>query len=230
MQIFHALGPIKRSLRSGVTNALKHRLGRNRRLCAQQRGKQARLIKSAFSLPSSVQWHRHHNGELASAKPFVIQRSMKPARYEVTQVNLPSVFKFMDDLANDPTTAVCRHRCVEVNRAMGAVGTGKLAGDGAFEGLGAFLAKWRDDADGLRFAPIAEILASSHVSPADCANWRVKKRYRRFQRLKLAKRDHISARFALSSTLLSLRPAAQCQQADSFPPMGGLQFADASAS
>src|SRR6266487_3627947 len=133
---------------------------------------------------------------------------MEPARHKATQVNLPPVFKFMDDLANHAATAVCRHGCVEVNRAMGAVGTGKLAGNGAFEGLGAFLAKWRDDADGLRFAPIAEILASSHVSPADRAHRRIKKRYRRFQRLKLAKRDHISARFALSSTLLSLRPAA----------------------
>jgi len=127
-------------------------------------------------------------------------------------------------------TAVCRYGCVEVNRAMSAVGTGKLAGDGAFERLGAFLAKWRSDADGLCFAPIAEILASSHVSPADCAHCRVKKRYRRFQRFKLMKRDHVSATLALLSTLLSLPPAAQCQQADSFLPMGAQPFAGASTS
>jgi hypothetical protein len=85
-------------------------------------------------------------------------------------MNLASVFKFVDDLADDTATAVCRHRCVEVNRAMGAVGTGKLAGNSAFERLGAFLAKWRDDADGLCFTLIAEILISSHASPANCAD------------------------------------------------------------
>ena len=76
---------------------------------------------------------------------------------------------------------------------MGAVGAGKLAGNGTFERLGAFLAKWRDDADGLCFALIAEILASSNASPADCANRRVEKRYGRFQQVKLLKRDHVSA-------------------------------------
>ena len=170
MQIFHALGAIKRGLCSGVADSLEHWLGRDGGLRAQQRCKQARLIKAALSLSRSVQWHRHDDVELASAKPLVIQRSMEPARYQVTQVNLPSVFKFMDDLANDPTTAVCGHRCVEVDRAMGAVGADKLAGNGAFEGLGAFLAKWRYDADDLRFALIAEIVASSHVSTADRAN------------------------------------------------------------
>src|SRR5881409_3566317 len=154
---------------------------------------------------------------------------MEPARYKVTQVNLASVFKFMDDLANDTATAVCGHRCVEVNRAMGAVGAGKLAGNGTFEGLRAFLAKWRDDADDLRFALIAEIVASSHVSTADRAHRRVKKRYGRFQWFKLVKRDHISARFALLSTLLSRRPAAQFQREDSFPARGRRLFADASA-
>src|ERR1044071_9412995 len=141
MQIFHALGPIKRSLRRGIANALEQRVGRNRGLRAQQCCKQARLIKAAFSLSRSVQWHRNDDLESSSAEPFVIQRSMEPARHKATQVNLPSVFKFMDDLANDPATAVCRHGCLEINRAMGAVGAGKLAGNGAFERLGACLAK-----------------------------------------------------------------------------------------
>src|SRR6476661_7364680 len=230
MQIFHALGPIKRSLRGRVANPLEHWLARDRSLRAQRRCKQARLVKPALSLSRGVQRHRHDDVEFASANPFVIQRCMKPARYQVTRVNLPCVFKFMDDLANDPTTAVCGHRCVEVNRAMGAVGADKLAGNSAFKGLGAFLAKWRDDADGLCFAPIAEILAGSNAFSADGANWRVKKRYGRFQWFKRVKRDHISARFALLSTLLPLRPEAQFQRADSFPPMAGQQFADASAS
>ena len=118
---------------------------------------------------------------------------MKPTRYKMAQVNLAPVFKLVNHLANDPATAVCGHGCVEVNRAMGTVGTGECAGDSAFERFRAFLAKWRDDADGLCFALIAEILASSNASPADCANRRVEKRYGRFQQVKLLKRDHVSA-------------------------------------
>ena len=67
----------------------------------------------------------------------------------MTEVNLAVVFKFVDDLANDTATAVCGYCSVEVNLAMGAVRTGKRAGDGTFKRFGAFLAKWRDDADGL---------------------------------------------------------------------------------
>jgi hypothetical protein len=177
-----------------------------------------------------VQGHWNDDVESAATKPFVIQRSMEPAPYKMTQVNLASVFKFVDDFANDTATPVCGHRCVKVNRAMGAVGAGKLAGNGAFEWLGAFLAKWRDNADGLCFALIAEILASSNVFLAHCTNWRVKKRNHRFQWFKLMKRDHISARFALLSTLLPLRPTAQFQQADFFPPREAQPFADALAS
>jgi hypothetical protein len=128
-----------------------------------------------------VQWHRHDDVELAATKPVVIQRSMEPARYKVTQMNLAPVFKFVDDFANDSATTICGHRGVEVDRAMGAVGARKLAGNSTFKGFRTLPAKWRDDADGLCFAPIAEILAGSNVFPAICANWWVKKRYGRFQ-------------------------------------------------
>ena len=89
------------------------------------------------------------------------QRCAEPACHEMSQMNLTAVFKIVDDLANDTAAAVCGHRCIKVNCAMGAVGAGERAGNSAFEGLGALLAKWRNDTHGLCFALLAEIFASS---------------------------------------------------------------------
>jgi hypothetical protein len=138
--------------------------------------------------------HRHDYIEVALAKSFIVQCRVEPTRYKMAQMNLATVFKFVDDLANDTATAVCAHGCVEVNRAMGTVGTGKGVGDRTLERFRAFLAKWRDDPDGFCFALIAEVLVSSNAFPADCATRRVQKRYGRVQQIKLLKRDHISAR------------------------------------
>src|SRR2546430_10147114 len=86
---------------------------------------------------------------------FVIQRSTEPARYEVAQMNLPPVFKFMNDMTNDSTTAVCGHCGFEMKCAMSTVRTRERARDRTFERFGAFLAKRRDDAGCLCFANIA---------------------------------------------------------------------------
>src|SRR2546430_15818569 len=84
MQIFHALGPIKRSLGGGVANALEHRLGRNRRLRAQQFSEHPSLIKTAFPLAGWMQRHRHNDVESVPAQSFIIQRSLEPARYKMS--------------------------------------------------------------------------------------------------------------------------------------------------
>ena len=62
---------------------------------------------------------------------------------------------------------------------MSTVGASKRTGDGAFEWLGAFLAKRRDDADGFSFALVAEIFTSTNICSADRANRRIEKRYER---------------------------------------------------
>jgi len=143
--------------------------------------------------------HRHDYIEVALAKSFIVQRRVEPTRYKMAQMNLAAVFKFVDDLANDTATAVRCHGGVEVNRAMGTVGTGKGVGDRTLERFRAFLAKWRDDPDGFCFALVAEVLASSNAFSADSATGRVQKRYGRLQQFKLLKHDHLSARFALLS-------------------------------
>jgi|SRR6516225_11431733 len=155
MQIFHALGPIKRGLSGRVPSAFKQRFNRNRGLRAQQFCQQASLVKSAFPLPGRMKGHRHDYIEVALAKSLIVQRRVEPTRYKMTQINLATILKFVDDLANDTATAVCGHGCVEVNRAMGTVRTDKSVDDRTLERFRAFLTKWRDDAGGFCFALIA---------------------------------------------------------------------------
>jgi hypothetical protein len=160
-------------------------------------GKQTRLIKSAFPLPSWMQWHGYNYVELATAQALVLERCAEPMRHEMSQMNLMPVLKVVDDLADDPATPVCCHCCIEVNRAMGTVGACERARNSSFEGFGALLTKRRNDAHRLSFTSLAEIFASVSSVPAPRAYWRVKKRHGRFEQFKLVKYDHISARRAL---------------------------------
>ncbi len=73
--------------------------------------------------------------EMVIAQSFIIERSTKPARYKMTQVDLAVVFEFVNDVANDTAAAVCGDRCVEVNRAMRTIRAAKRCVDGSFEGL-----------------------------------------------------------------------------------------------
>src|SRR5262245_55703984 len=111
----------------------------------------------------------------------------------MTEVDLPVVFEFVDNVANDTATAVCGHGRVEVDRAMRTVRTAKRVADCAFEGLRTCLAKRRHDAYDLCFAAIAKILAGADVLPANCARRRIKQRHGRLEQLRVVKRDHVSA-------------------------------------
>src|SRR6266516_7348165 len=135
MQIFHTLGPIKRSLCSGVPGAFEQRLNRNRGLCAEQFCKQASLIKSAFALPRWMQWDRNNDAELTRTQPFVFQRGTEQTGYKMAKLNLAPVFKFVNDLANNTAPAVCGDGGVKVDLAVGAVGARKYASNSAVEGV-----------------------------------------------------------------------------------------------
>jgi hypothetical protein len=146
-----------------------------------------------------MQWDGHDYVKFTPAKTFIVKRPIEPARHEVAQVNLMPVLKIMNDLANDTTTAVCGHRCIKVNFAMGAIGASECGCYSAFEGFRTLLAKWRNDTHGFCFALIAEMLAGLSFAAAESAYRRVQKRCSRLQQFKLAKRDHISATCALLS-------------------------------
>ena len=105
MQVFHPLGTIEHSLCGGISNAFEPGLGLNGHLFGKQFRDQDRLVKTAFSLPGWMQWHRNDNIESQVANPLVI-RCLEPARHEVTQVNLTPVFKLVNDLADDAATSV----------------------------------------------------------------------------------------------------------------------------
>src|SRR6266511_6188038 len=97
--------------------------------------KEAGLIEAAFPLPRRMERHRHDDVEFVIAQPFIIECSTKPARYNMTQVDLAVVFEFVNDVANDTAATVRGDRCVEVDRAMRTIGAAKRSVDGAFAGL-----------------------------------------------------------------------------------------------
>ena len=144
-----------------------------------------------------MQWDGHYYVKFTPAKTFIVKRSIEPTRHEVPQVNLTPVLKIVNDLANDTAAAVCGHRCIKVNFAMGAIGASERGRDSAFEGLGTLLAKGRNDTHGFCFALLAKVLAALSLAAAESAYRWVQKRCSRLEQFKLAKRDHISARCAL---------------------------------
>jgi hypothetical protein len=146
-----------------------------------------------------MQWDGHDDVKFTPAKTFIVKRRIEPTRHEMSQMNLAPVLKIVNDLANDTAAAVCGHRCIKVNFAMGAVGASERRRYSALEGLGTLLAKWRNDTHGFCFALIAEMLAGLSFAGAESAYRRVQKRCSRLEQFKLAKRDHISTTYALLS-------------------------------
>jgi hypothetical protein len=144
-----------------------------------------------------MQRNGHDYVKWAPAKTFVVKRCAEPTCHEMSQVNVTAVLKIMDNLADDTAAQVRGHCCIEVNCTMGAVGACERGYDSAFEGLGALLAKRRNDPHRLCFTLLAEIFAGASLAAAQRAYRRVKKRRSRFEQFKLAKRDHILPRYAL---------------------------------
>jgi hypothetical protein len=146
-----------------------------------------------------MQWDGHNDVKMTPAKTFIVKCRIEPARHKMSQMNLTAVLKIVNDLANDTAAAVCGHRCIKVNFAMGAIGASERGRDSAFEGLGTLLAKWWDDTHGFCFALLAKVLAGLSLAAAESAYRRIQKRCSRLEQFKLAKRDHISATCALLS-------------------------------
>ncbi len=146
-----------------------------------------------------MQWDGHDDIKFTPAKTFIVKRRIEPTRYEMSQVNLTAVLKVVNDPANDTAAAVCGHRCIKVNFAMGAVGASERRRYSAFEGLRTLLAKGCNDTHGFCFALLAKILAGLSFAAAESAYRRVQKRCGCLEQFKFAKRDHISATCALLS-------------------------------
>src|SRR6266403_2167551 len=104
---------------------------------------QRSLIKPALALFRRMQRNGHDRIETAFAKTFVVERGHQPARDQMAKMNLASVFKIENDVANDSAASVSRNRGIEMEDAMGAVGAGKGGGNCPIKRLGAFGAKRR---------------------------------------------------------------------------------------
>jgi hypothetical protein len=113
------------------------------------------LVESALPLASWVQRDRYDQVKLPPAKTFIVKRCAQPTCHEMSQMNLTTVLKIVNDLANDTAAAVCGHCCIEVNFAMGAVGAREHGRYFTIERLGTLLAKWRNDTHGFCFALLA---------------------------------------------------------------------------
>jgi hypothetical protein len=96
-------------------------------------------------------------------------------------MGLTTVLELVNNLADYTSTTVRGDRGIEIYRAMRTVGACERTGNSSFERLGTLLAEWRNDTDGPRFALVAQIFASSNITTADCADWRIEKRCRRFK-------------------------------------------------
>src|SRR5213082_3155450 len=124
-------------------NALQHRAKRQRHVPAQPFRQQRRLVKPALALFRRMQRNGNDRIETAFAKTFVVERGHQPARDQMAKMNLASVFKIENDVANDSAASESRNRGVEMEDAMGAVGAGKGGGNCAIKRHGTFRAKRR---------------------------------------------------------------------------------------
>src|SRR5207253_4206909 len=97
--------------------------------------------------------------ETAFAKTFVVERVHQPARDQIAKMNLASVFKIENDVANDSAASVSRNRGVEMQEAMGAVGEGKEGGNCAMKRRGTFREKRRHNSANFGCAFAARICA-----------------------------------------------------------------------
>src|SRR5260370_32062132 len=156
-----------------------------------------------------MQRHWNDNVKSMAAKPGIIEGRAEAACHQMAQIDLAAVFKIVNNLTDDPATAIGGSRSVKMNFAMGAVRTRKLTDNCAFKRFRASCTKRRNNARGLFFASSAEIFARPDYRRADRTDRRVEKRCNRTQTTTICQDPHISTRRALTATSNPRQPAAQ---------------------
>src|SRR5438067_12564606 len=94
----------------------------------------------------------------------------------MAQIDLAAVFKIVNNLADDPATAIGGDRSVKMNCTMRAVRTRKLTDNCAFKRFGTSCTKRPNNTRGLFLASSAEIFARPDYRRADRTDWRVQER------------------------------------------------------
>src|SRR5260370_5334960 len=119
-----------------------------------------------------MQRHWNDNVKSMAAKPGMIEGRAEAACHQMAQIDLAAVFKIVNNLTDDPATAIGGSRSVKMNFAMGAVRTRKLTDNCAFKRFRASCTKRRNNARGLFLASSAEIFARPDYPRADCTDRR----------------------------------------------------------
>src|SRR4029077_3849311 len=166
-----------------------------------------------------MQRHWNDNVKSVAPKPWIIEGCAEPASHQMAQIDLAAVFKIVNNLADDPATAIGGDRSVKMNCAMGAVRTRKLTDNCAFKRFRTSCTKRRNNTRGLFLATPAEIFARPDYHRADRTDWRVEERYDRMQTTKVCQDRHTLTSCALSAMSSPRYRAAQCLQAGSIPSM-----------
>src|SRR5256885_7170850 len=90
----------------------------------------------------------------------------------MAQIDLAAVSKIVNNLADDPATAIGGDRSVKMNCTMRAVRTRKLTDNCAFKRFGTSCTKRPNNTRGLFLASSAEIFARPDYRRADRTDWR----------------------------------------------------------
>ncbi len=81
------------------------------------------MIKPALAPFRRMERDGNDRVEAVFAKTLVVECGYQPPSDQMAQMNLATVFKIEDYVANDSTASVSRNRSVEMKSTMGAVGT-----------------------------------------------------------------------------------------------------------
>src|SRR5438552_16121617 len=124
-----------------------------------------------------MQRHCNDNVKSVAPKPRIIERCAEPACNKMAQIDLAAVFKFVNNFADDPATAIGGDRSVKMNCAMGAVRTCERADNRTLKRFRASCTKRWNDADHFLLALCTKVLARRDYRCANRADWRVQERY-----------------------------------------------------
>src|SRR5260370_9187417 len=183
---------------------------------AQPFRQQRRLVKPALALFRRMQRDGNDRIETACAKELVVERGYQPARDQMAKMNLASVFKIENHVANDAAASVSRNRGVEMEDEMGAVGAGKGGGDCAVKRLGTFRAKRRHNSGNVCFAFAAKIFVQIDRRRANGARRRIEQRRDPAKKARCCAHRRISTSRALSATSSTRLRAARFRREDFF--------------
>ena len=107
-----------------------------------------RLVKTALSQARSMQRDRNNQIKRSIPEPRIHHRFGQPPSDRMTEMELAAVFELKNDETNHAPASISGDGGIELQFSVSAIRTCKFALDCASKRLGAFRAKWRENALG----------------------------------------------------------------------------------